>query len=288
MKNLLKLELKKAFCNTWFAICLMIGTFLVCISACQTAIAYYGDDGVAALFEYRINNNIMLREGPEAVTLYNRWLGARSDLGAVVFFYLVPLLAVLPCGWNISVEINGGYLKAVVPRVGRKKYFSAKLLAAFISGGTAVASMMLLSLIVTAALVPAVKPHPYNNMYYWVYHGDLFSSVAFSHPLAYALIYVIIDFLFAGLFACLSLVVALYSERHIAALVIPYIVVILCDAAHNFLNYICYVEISPLNLMCSLPPLSAAKPYIVIGWFVLYLAVILVFGLRKGVKKEIA
>lgn len=287
MKKLLKLELKKAFCNPGFAVCLMIGAVLVCISACHTASAYYGEHGVIALYEYCMNSGVMLREGPEAVTVYNSWLGARVDLGAVVFFYLVPLLAVLPCGWSIATEINGGYLKTIVPKVGRKKYFSAKLLAAFISGGTAIASIMLLSLVVTAALVPAVKPNPYNNMYYWVYHGDLFSTIAFSHPLAYALLYVIIDFLFAGLFACLSLVVALYSEKYIAALVVPYIVVILCDVARNFLNYICYIEISPLNLMCSLPPLSAAKPYIVIGWFVLYSTVILIFGLGKGMKKEI-
>lgn len=284
MKNLLKLELKKSFCNTWFAICLMIGAVLVCISAYHTAIAYYGDDGSAAYFEYCMNSNILPREGPETVTLYNSWLGARTDLGAILFFYLVPILAVLPYGWNISTEINSGYLKVIVPKVGRKKYFSAKLFAAFISGGTAIASILLLSLFVTATLVPAVKPHSYNNMYYWVYHGDLFSSIAFSHPLIYALIYVIIDFLFAGLFACLPIVVALYSKKHIAALVIPYIVVILCDAARNFLNYICYIEISPLNLMCSLPPLNAAKPYIVIGWFVLYSTVIFVFGFRKACK----
>lgn len=287
MKTLIRLELKKSFHNKWFVICLVIGIICACINAYNTAIIYYGDSGMVSYFEYCISSNTIPREGLESVTLYNRWIGTRTDLGSVLFFYLVPLIAVLPCGWGISTEINSGYLKLIVPKVGRKKYFSAKLLAAFLSGGTVIAIIMLLSLAITATLVPAIQPTPYNNMYYWVYHGDLFSGIAFSNPFLYALIYIIFDFIFAGLFACMTLVVALHSESRIAALVIPYIVVILCDAARNFLNYICYIEISPLNLMCSLPPFNATKSYILIGWFVLYSAVILAFGLRKGVKKEI-
>ncbi len=248
MKKLLKLELKKSFYNKWFVISLSIGVACACITACMTAVCYYGENGAAAYIEYCMNNNVIPQDGLEALTLYNSWLGAALNLGAVLFFYLVPLIAVLPRGWNISEEINLGYLKIVVPRIGRKKYFSAKLITAFISGGAAVAITLLFSLVVTAALVPAITPHPYNNMYYWVSHGDLFSSIAFTHPLVYALMYIAIDFIFAGLFACLSLVVALYSEKQIAALVIPYLVVILCDAARNFLNYICYIEMSPLNV----------------------------------------
>jgi len=81
--------------------------------------------------------------------------------------------------------------------------------------------------------------------------------------------------------------VALRSEKRIAALIVPYIAVILCDAARNFLNYICYIEISPLNLMHSLPPENASKPFVLISWLVIFSAVILVFGLRKGVNHEI-
>lgn len=208
----------------------------MCIDAYNATIIYYGESGMVDYFEYCISSNIIPREGLESATLYkyNRWIGTRTDLGSVLFFYLVPLIAVLPCGWNISTEINSGYLKLIVPKVGRQKYFSAKLLAAFLSGGTVIAIILLLGLAIMAALVPAIQPTPYNNMHYWVYHGDLFSSIAFSHPLMYVLIYIIIDFIFAGLFACMSLVVALHSESRIAALVIPYIVVYIVDASFYF------------------------------------------------------
>lgn len=287
MRKLLKVELKKAFFSRWFIIALLIGIVLVSVSAYQTAVVYYGENGMADYIRYCISNKVIPKDGLEGMTLYNRWLGATMDTSSVVFFYLVPLLAILPCGWNASEEINGGYLKVVVPQIGRKKFYFAKLLAAFISGGAVVAIPLLCSLCVTATIVPAIIPHPYNNMYYWVYHGDLLSSLAFSHPLVYALVYIVLDFIFAGFFACLPLIVALRSEKRIAALVVPYIAVILCDAARNFLNYICFIEISPLNLMHSLPPQNAAKPFVLIAWLLIFSVAILVFGLRKGVNQEI-
>ena len=287
MRRLLKTELKKTFLGKWFASALLIGMILVCINAYQTARSYYGENGTASYIRYCMTNNVVPKEGLEGLTLYNCWLGATVDTCSLVFFYLAPLLAVLPCGWSISDEVNSGYLKVVVPRTGRKSYFAAKLMATFLSGGAAVALPILCSFAITASIIPAIMPHPYNNMFYWVYHNDLLSSMAFSHPLMYALIYIVIDFIFAGCFACLSLIVALHSEKRIAALIVPYIAVILCDAARTFLNYICYIEISPLNLMHSLPPANSPKASVIILWLVLFCAVILVFGFRKGVKQEI-
>ena len=287
MKQLLKLELKKAFCSRWFAAALLIGMVLAGICACTAAVSFYGEGGPAEYIKECIADDVVPQDGLDSDTLYNSWLGAKTDTSSVVFFYLVPLIAVLPCGWSCSEEINNGYLKLIVPRVGRRRYFSAKLIAAFASGGAAVALPLLFSLMITAAIVPAVEPHPYNSIYYSVLHGDMLSSMAYSHPLLYALVYIGIDFLLAGCFACLTIVVSLYSEKRVAALIIPYIAVILCDAARNCLNYICYIEISPLNLMHSVPPNNAAKSYVLIAWLAIFAAVALVFGLRKGEKREI-
>lgn len=287
MKQLLKLELKKAFCSRWFAAALLIGIVLAVICACITAADFYGEGGTADLVKEAIHNNETLKTDIEGSSIYNNWLGGTYNTSSVVFFYLVPLIAVLPCGWSCSEEINEGYLKVIVPRVGRRRYFSAKLIAAFASGGAVVALTLLFSLVITAAIVPAIAIQPYNEMYYGVSHGDMLSSMAYSHPLLYALVYIGIDFLLAGCFACLPIVVSLYSEKRVAALIVPYIAVILCDAARNCLNYISYIEISPLNIMHVSMHGNAVKSYILIAWLVIYAAVALVFGLRKGEKREI-
>ena len=287
MKQLLKLELKKAFCSRWFAAALLIGIVLAVISACITAVNFYGEDGMVEYIKECIANDVVPKEGLDGNTLYNNWLGGTYNTSSVVFFYLVPLIAVLPCGWSCSEEINEGYLKLIVPRVGRRRYFSAKLIVSFISGGAVVALTLLFSLVITAAIVPAIAPQPYNEMYYGVSHGDMLSSMAYSHPLLYALVYIGIDFLLAGCFACLPLVISLYSEKRVAALIVPYIAVILCDAARNCLNYISYIEISPLNIMHAAMRGNAIKSYVLIAWLAIYAAVALVFGLRKGEKREI-
>ncbi len=287
MKRLLKLELKKAFCSRWFIAALLIGMVLAGICACTTAVSFYGEGGPAEYIKECIANNAVPLGGLDSNTLYNNWLGGTYNTSTVVFFYLVPLIAVLPCGWNCSEEINEGYLKVIVPRVGRRRYFSAKLIAAFTSGGAVVALTLLFSLMITAAIVPAIAIQPYNEMYYGVSHGDMLSSMAYSHPLLYALVYIGIDFLLAGCFACLPVVVSLYSEKRVAALIVPYIAVILCDAARNLLSYISYIEISPLNIMHVSMHGNAVKSYILIAWLAIYAAVALVFGLRKGEKREI-
>jgi ABC-type transport system involved in multi-copper enzyme maturation permease subunit len=287
MKRLLKLEFKKAFCSRWFIAALLIGIVLAVICACITAVSFYGEGGPAEYVKECIANDVVPLSGLDSSTLYNNWMGGVYDTSTVVFFYLVPLIAVLPCGWNCSEEINEGYMKVIVPRVGRRKYFSAKLIASFTSGGAAVALPLLFSLVITAAIIPTIAIEPYNEMYYGVSHGDMLSSMAYSHPLLYALVYIGIDFLIAGCFACLPVVVSLYSEKRVAALIVPYIAVILCDAARNLLSYISYIEISPLGIMRVAQHMGAVKPYILIAWLAIYAAVALVFGLRKGEKREI-
>ena len=79
MRKLLKVELKKAFFSRWFIIALLIGIVLVSVSAYQTAVAYYGENGMADYIRYCISNKVIPKDGLEGMTLYNRWLGATMD-----------------------------------------------------------------------------------------------------------------------------------------------------------------------------------------------------------------
>ena len=285
MRGLLKTELNKAFRSPWFISAVLIG--LACAAWCLLDAAkwVYGDGG---WYEFREG---CMRTGtisgaPESTTLYNCWLGMSQSTAHTVFYRIFPLLALLPCGIGISEELNGGYVKAVIPLVGRRKYFSAKLLAAFLSGGAAVCIPLLVSLAVTSVVVPAIDPVPYVDEYYTVSHGDLFSSFAYSRPLLYALAFCAVDFIFGGLFACLALPVALRSEKRIAAVAVPYIVLLLADAAKGFLFYISYLEVSPLDLI-SVTRFNMAKPWIYGLWLAILVFVGVFFGLGEGEKRDI-
>lgn len=285
MSGPLKTELKKAFRSLWFLSAVLIG--LACAAWCLADAAkwVYGEGG---WYKYRERCMEMgtIPAAPETVTLYRCWLGMSESTAHTVFYRIFPLLALLPCGISISEELNGGYVKAIIPLVGRRKYFCAKLLAAFLSGGAAVCIPLLVSLAATASVVPAIDPVPYMSEYYPVAHGDLFSSFAFSKPLLYALSYCAVDFVFGGLFACLALPVALRSEKRIAAVAVPYIALLLADAAKGFLFYISFLEISPLDLISALR-FNMAKPWIYVLWLAILVFVGLFWGLGEGEKRDI-
>lgn len=285
MRGLLKTELKKVFRSPWFASAVLIG--LACALWClwDAAKAVYGEGGWYETRALYMENKVIWAD-PEYVMLYNTWLGRSDSTAHTVFYRIFPLLALLPCGYGISEEVNGGYVKAVIPLVGRRKYFSAKLLAAFLAGGAAVSIPLLTNLALTAAVVPALKPQPYLSMYYQVNPGDLFSSFSCSRPLLFALSYIGVDFVFGGLMACLALPVALMNEKRVAALAIPYICLLLADAAKGFLRYISYMEISPLDLI-SVSRYNTARPWLYGVWLVILLGVNLGFGLWKGAKRDI-
>ncbi len=285
MRGLLKTELQKAFRSPWFLSAVLIGLSCAVWCLVGTAQVTYGDGGWYAIRE-RCMKNGTIPGAPESVTLYTSWLGMSGSTAHTVFYRLFPLLALLPCGISISEELNSGYVKAVVPLVGRRKYFSAKLIAAFISGGAAVCIPLLASLATTAAVVPAIDPVPYRSEFYPISPGDLYSSFAFSKPLLYALAYAAVDFVFGGFFACLALPAALDSEKRAAAVAVPYIALLLADAAKGFLYYISYLEISPMDLV-SVLRFNMARPWIYGLWLVILVSFNLIFGLEKGANRDI-
>lgn len=284
MRGLLKTELKKAFRSPWFASAVLIGFACALWCLWDATKEVYGENGWFAFERYCMESGIMM--AGRGTTLYTTWLGMSESTAHVVFYRLFPILALLPCGMGISEELNGGYVKAVVPIVGRKKYFSAKLLAAFLAGGAAVCLPLLINLAATAAFVPAIRLSPYDVTTYAVSHGDLFSAFSYSHPLLYALAFIGVDFVFGGLFACLALPVALRSEKRVAAVVIPYIALLLADAAKGFLYYISYMEISPMDLV-SAQRYNMARPWIYGAWLAILVGVNLLLGLWKGAKRDI-
>ncbi len=284
MRGLLKTEIKKAFRSPWFASAVLIGLACALWELWDCARTFYKPGGWYYICKLSMERNTFW-SSPESFTLYNSWLGFSESTAHEVFFRILPLLALLPCGHNISEEINGGYVKAVVPLVGRRKYFSAKLLASFLAGGAAVSIPLLASLALTAAVVPGLTPLPYAS-FDAIGSGDVFSAYYYTRPLLYALIFIGVDFVFGGLFACLALPVALRSEKRVAALAVPYIFLLLADAAKGFLLNINYLEISPLDIL-SACRYGATRSWIYGVWLVVLVGANLALGLWKGGKRDI-
>ena len=130
MKNLLRTELRKAFRNGYFLASLTLGILFVALSAWYEISLYYSDIGF--LQQVRTVEEMGYVKYPlvPMSILYNSWIGGECvSVGYTLFFTLLPLLAVLPYGRSFSQEQKNGYLKVIIPRCGRTRYFASKWVA---------------------------------------------------------------------------------------------------------------------------------------------------------------
>lgn len=285
----IKTEIKKLADNSLFWICLGIGTICVLMSALYTWRLYYSEVGSGGILAMLESSNAESKMNVLAMqTLYNSWIGAdRQSFGAETFYILAPFIAALPFGWRFSEELHSGYLHMAVPLSGRRRYFTTKLLVSFFGGGMLLVLPQLFSIFITALYIPAIKVSVIYSPYTAIIHGDMFSELFYTHPLAYIMAVLAVDFVFGGLFAWMSLATAFFVQSRIAAVIVPFLLLLLSDSAKSFFYYISYIEISPLNFLHPMSSPNYVKGWVVIIWIFLLSVTSSSIVLIRGCKREI-
>lgn len=288
MTRILKLELRKAFFSPLYLISLLVSLTFVLISAYYMLRLFYGPYGRPAILEIYDKSDQMMEIIFEGRSLYTGWIGAEINSPVnLSFFFLLPLLAMLPCGLSLASEIKTGYTKLIIPRCGRKNYILAKLISAFLSGGSVIALSLIFSVLFVALFLPAITPKVINSMYFPVLHGDIFSTMAYSKPMLFIICYIGLDFIFGGLFACLPVAAAYIVTKSVHAVLGSFLLTIVCSLFRNFFLYLSYIEVSPIYLMRAVPISNSSRIWMVVAWFVLYSLVTIPFAIVKGVQYEI-
>ncbi|UOQ83740.1 hypothetical protein [Gracilibacillus salinarum] len=281
LTRLLQLELKKALTNKFFSITLSIASIFTLLSAWYMIDTYYQTNTALSM-------NAQGNPLPYNRTLYKYWIGGEtSSLGFTLFFTLFPLIAVLPYGWSHVTESKNGYVKMIVTRSNKWHYYVTKFIATFTAGGTVILLPLILNFIVVASFVPAISPTQLNPYIYGVENGAIWSNLFYTHPLIYTMLYLLLDFIFAGLFATMSLAISFFIKNRIAIILIPFFLLFILHYSRTFLQYKFYKEISPLNYLHAIAIENPASTIIIlIEGMVLF---VLTFGItmRLGVKREI-
>ena len=288
MKGILRTEIYKAFTNKLFCFSVLLGTAFVLLSAFDRISIFVSDSGFLHMVEMAKERETVKYPIVPASTLYNSWIGGESQsLGYTLFFMLYPLLAILPYGHSFSEEVRSGYVKVIMPKCGRKNYFLAKTIAAFLSGGAAIVIPSAISLLLCAMVFPAAKPNVIYDQYFQLGHENMLAGLGNTHPLIYMLFYLFIDFVYAGLYACLSIVVVFFFKQRFSSVIIPFLFALGCDSLRSFLAYISYVEISPLLLTHDMPVAYFIKAPVLFAWICFFSAVSIPIIFVKGRKYEI-
>ena len=214
MIKLINLELRKLFHTKSFYFCISVGIIFTIwlvldqiqeTKETQAIIEKYGSIKMGLYY-------------PDS--LYNHFIGLDYwHKQPQILYMLFPLLASIPYSSSYCIEKKSGYLKVMLTRTERKRYYISKFISVYLSGFITVFLILILSLIISMMFYPMLRPEPITAQFPVAIGNSMFKEMFIDHPMSYTLLYIIIDSIFFGLCASISLIVGSITNRTFVATV---------------------------------------------------------------------
>ncbi|MDD4414479.1 MAG: hypothetical protein PHR14_08050 [Oscillospiraceae bacterium] len=271
MKQIFKNELRRAFTGIPFFIAIAIGTVI----AFWQVIQY-----VIPLTEF-VNDvhTYAGKPGLFPLSVFNKWIGAeRTGLPSYLFFLVIPLLASLPYGDSYFQDRKTGYIRHILIRQNKVQYYVAKFIAVFLSGAVVVVIPLIINLGMSALILPSVLPEVSTHTHA-IYAHSMWSSLYYAHPYVYIGLYLLLIFIFSGLWASISLSVSFFSGNRYVVLLFPFVFYVFIHAITNLLNI---DRMSPSVFLRPSQPEAYISFPIILGEAVLLLLMTGGFFVAKG------
>lgn len=223
---MLRNEIKRAVFSKMFLAALVLMSLFSVLSA-----LYYieiGSDYNPGYIER--GDNIGANSGKEYApdfpihSLFSAWLGGDvQTLAYTAFFFLFPIGTALPFSWSYYTEQKSGYIKNVLTRTSKKKYYLTKTAAVFISGTLVALVPYIINILMVSSFIPYYYTWAGYVFYNRIYFGAIWSDIFYSNPALHMLLFVLLNALYGGLFALLSYAVSFYSKNILATLFAPFL-----------------------------------------------------------------
>ena len=286
MCSVLKLELKKAFKNKFFWISVVLGCLITLLSFEHMVNMYY--EGMSAISG---NSTDIIYDPPIGInTVFNCWIGGEPfSLGSSIYFFVFPLLIALPYGWSYSEERKCGYRRMMITKTGKKKYYCAKYVAVFLSGGVAMVLPLIFNFWMTLLVVPAILPDVTMNMFYGVFGGSFLAELYYTVPFLYVAIYLFIDFVYCGFLVCICMAVSGIVRQKWGVVLIPFLLLLFVHVITDYIYSdpsVAYKELSPLYFLRGVEVRYSFSGSIIL-LFAIGLLVISLIGIIKEYRNEI-
>ncbi len=212
MNRFLALEVKRIIHSKRFLGVIFIGGFL--------AVVQYFTVGFKQRFPLINWSGIGVRY-PQP--WYEYWMGGEwYSLFSYTFYMIFPLLATATIGDTLVSDRTSGYLRHMFILGERKQYYKARFISAFFSGGIVIIIPLLLNMLLCAVTCPSVYPQAATGTAP-IFTSSMWSSLYFSHPLIYTFLYLLVDFVYGGLFASFSVAIGIATRNRFLPLVFPFI-----------------------------------------------------------------
>lgn len=205
MKNLLRFEWKRMTHSISFYISLLIALIIVILDA-------------GSKYEY-------FKQGFDVYTsVFEKWIGTfRGFDEAIYLFALLPLLTSFAYSWTIGFDRSSGYITQIITRTSRKKYFLAKYIVSFISGGIIFAFSILMHFFIISTFYPcdySIIAKGTSPVFSYSFCSELF----YTHPIIFLMLWTAVAFLWGGAMVCIALGVGMLTKKYSVAVITPFLV----------------------------------------------------------------
>lgn len=280
--NNIKVECHKAIFTKLFFLIVVIGCAITMFSLFPCLQSYYRY--ISNLEDFSEELSYVRNPMMATQTLFNCWIGSEAITpGSTYYFSLFPILVSIPYGWSYCTERQSGYIKNVIIRTGKLRYYLSKYIALFLSGGLAMVIPLLFNFLLTAMFVPAITPDPYYITSYGIISASFLSELFYTCPFMYIFLYLLVDFVYGGLIACMCFAFAAFVKNKVIVVLLPFFVLLgfnyFCSSFIYTSSTVIYTELSPMNYLRAVPAAYDTNGYVVfIGAVILFLfTLILVF-----------
>lgn len=221
----LRHELRKALRGRWFIAALLVAVALAVIAALECYGSLEEEHSKMMLWGHGAGIASDRSLGFTREGSFGNWIvvSANAPLSASIFFYALPLLAVIPFAWSFLSEARSGYAAQLCSRVSQGRYLTAKFASTFLTGFLVAAISLTANFIVVSCLFPAYKPLVEEAILVGVFDTDFFSWLFYNMPYAYVATYTLFDGVLMGVWAMVVLGLSVVVKDRVKLMVVPYL-----------------------------------------------------------------
>ena len=186
------------------------------------------------------------------ISLFYLWLGSEQRFQAGVYLFLaLPLLTSLAYSWTVSFDRKSGYLNHIITRTSRRKYYIAKFLVSFVSGGLIFVGALVLHFMLLALFNPVYVPHPDDCM--GMCSSGFASKLFYQNPYLFAIVWLFAAFGWGGAMASISTAAGMFIRKYTVASMAAFVVFTVQQMIGVFImrNYTITLNENPVSLVWS-------------------------------------
>jgi len=247
---MIKIELKRAFANRAYLLALCIGLGIVIWHLFIEVIPLSKD------YDMYYQQILTMTDNVYPSTVFRDWFGSSmhhySIVGSNLFFFILPLLICIPYVGSYYSDRSSGYAANVVVRTKSSKYYTAKLLAIFLSAASIAVIPLVFSLFVASLFIPAIVPEV-TTFSYPIVVKNFWADIFYNAPALYFALYFTLIAVTTGLLALLGAVIAHFVGHVLFSLLTPFAV---CTFYSYLLGAFSLSHYSPTAFMRPTQPLA--------------------------------